>query len=110
MGRAAEWLEGAVEGTDVFPNDAEFDESGGDRHVRVTWTVRDSREQRRNAPLVIVIDPALIDRWDGASAREQNRIFDRAVEILDANLVNYDPNGRGDVPAAFQIYLEEGGF
>ena len=77
MGRAAEWLEGAVEGTDVFPNDAEF-ESGDDRHVRVTWPVRDSREQRRNAPLVVVIDPGLIDRWDGASAREQNRIFDRA--------------------------------
>lgn len=111
MGRAAEWLADAVDGTDVFPRDAEFDEPRNDGHVRVIWRIQTPRqEQRRNAPLVFLIDTALIERWDSASEREQNRIFDRAVEIIDARLAQYDQNGRVDVPAAFQVHLDEGSF
>ncbi|MNU10135.1 hypothetical protein D3C72_2571130 [compost metagenome] len=57
-----------------------------------------------------MIDASLIERWDNASEHEQERIFDRAVEILDARLATYDPNGRVDVPAAFQVDLDEGSF
>lgn len=111
MGRAAAWLKNAVEGTDVFPRDARFDEAETDGHVRVSWTIEDPRgERRRNAPIAVLIDAALVERWDKASEHEQERIFDRAVEILDARLAIYDPNGRVDVPATFQVDLDEGSF
>ncbi|GAB3085564.1 hypothetical protein [Cupriavidus yeoncheonensis] len=110
MGRAAEWLENALEGTDVFPRGAKFDESGAEGHVRVSWTIEERGERRRNAPIVVLIDAALVERWENASEHEQERIFNRAVEILDARLATYDPNGRVDVPDAFLIDLDEGSF
>lgn len=106
MGRAAAWLENALEGTDVFPRDARFDESGTDGHVRVSCAIEDPRGERKRNALVVVLIDALVERWDKASEREQERIFDRAVELLDARLATYDPNGRVDVPAA----IHEGSF
>lgn len=106
MTREADWLES--EAHDAFPDDAEFTAGNQSGHVIVRWTVAVGGNPRRNAPLVVVLESAVIDRWGASNEGEQDRISRRVREIIRSRLRDYDATGPLDVPLAFPIYLEEG--
>ena len=107
MSRAADWTESIL--IDDFPDDAQFIESGNANHVIVTWQIDDENGQkRRNAPFVIIVDQAIVDRWDASNECWQADIEKRVREIIAERRAAYDERGPVAVPQAFAVHLEEG--
>ncbi|WP_180736895.1 hypothetical protein [Paraburkholderia sp. PGU19] len=88
---------------------AQFREGSRSNHVVVEWQVVGSDDApRRNAPIVIVIDPEAIDRCENGALGEQSRIESRIREIVERRCGHDDPNGHVDVIELFVVRIGEG--
>lgn len=107
MSRESEWIRLVLE--EDFPSDVEFLEGSVPNHVVVEWQVVGPDDAPgRNAPFVIVIDPAVIDRHERSNPPEQARIVSRLREIVQQRGVHYQPSGPLDVATPFVVEIGEG--
>lgn len=107
MSRESEWIEATLHRE--FPEYVEFREGSRSNHVIVEWEIIGPDDApRRNAPFVIIIDPAAIDRYEHGNQREQARIKAVVCEIVRRRINDYDPHGPVCVPEPFVVEIEEG--
>jgi len=106
MTREVNWIKSEV--SQVFPPGAEFRVGNGPTHVVVQWGIHDDGNTRRNAPLVIIIDPDVVARWNSEGPRERDRIAARVRDVIQSGLMGYDPAGPLAVPQAHEIFVDEG--
>lgn len=94
---------------DLFPEEAEFTDDGGQR-LRIIYSIPETVPgQRYSRPIVVIFEPVVITEFqaaiDQANVPRQDRIGDALCEIVQSALERrYDVHGPRH--SAFEIHID----